>query len=403
MKVLMIAPQPYFEARGTPISVNQRLRALSEMGHEVDLLTYHIGEDTPMAGLTIHRLPKIPFIRSVRIGPSFAKLFLDGLLLLKAISMLTRRSYDVIHTHEEAAFMGVMLARLFDTLHFYDMHSSLPRQLENFEYGNIGPIIRLFEILERLVLRTADAIITVGEDLEQYVKSIHPHANLWRIENVPVVLGGENGDYGNISKMANQLKEKGKSIVVYTGNFEKYQGLELLAQGIAKARKRDHDLALVLVGGTEDQVKIMRDYLDQLDLADHSLLVGSVSVEEALAYMQVADVLVSPRVVGTTIPLKIYSYISAGKPIVASNIPAHTQVLDDGVAMLVEPSSTGIAEGLARILMDEELKHQLKKNSLGLARRLGSAATLVDRLEAVYQDGGLSSGGLNQASPSAPK
>lgn len=403
MRVLMIAPQPYFEPRGTPISVNQRLTALSEMGHQVDLLTYHVGEDTPMNGVNIHRLPRIPFIRSVRIGPSVAKLFLDVLLFVKAILMLARRQYDVIHTHEEAAFMGVALAKVFGPYHFYDMHSSLPRQLENFQYGNFTLIIRAFEYLEDLVLRTADAIITVGEDLEQYVKSIHPHANVWRIENVPVVVGEENGALRDISEMVRPWKDDGKSVVVYTGNFEKYQGLEGLVQGIAKARAQDHDVVLLLVGGTEDQVDIMRSYLEQQDLSDHCLLVGRVSVEEALAYMQVADVLVSPRVVGTTIPLKIYSYISTGKPIVASNIPAHRQVLEDGAAVLVEPTSSGIAEGLTRILRDEDLKHRLGENSLGLARRLGSTATLVDQMEALYQDGALRSGGLKQASHSAPK
>ena len=51
----MIAPQPFFEPRGTPFSVLGRLRALSELGHEVDLVTYHVGRDVPVANVRIIR------------------------------------------------------------------------------------------------------------------------------------------------------------------------------------------------------------------------------------------------------------------------------------------------------------------------------------------------------------
>jgi hypothetical protein len=50
----MIAPEPFLETRGTPISVYQRLCALFSLGHEVDLLTYHVGQDTNIPGTTIY-------------------------------------------------------------------------------------------------------------------------------------------------------------------------------------------------------------------------------------------------------------------------------------------------------------------------------------------------------------
>ena len=77
MKILMIAPQPFFSPRGTPFSVYYRIKALSEMGHQVDLITYHIGKDVAIKGLTIFRIIKIPFVHKVKIGPSIKKFFLD--------------------------------------------------------------------------------------------------------------------------------------------------------------------------------------------------------------------------------------------------------------------------------------------------------------------------------------
>ena len=78
----MIAPEPFFEPRGTPFSEFHRIRALTELGHQVDLVTYPFGQDVAMPGLRVFRCLRPPFVRRVRIGPSLAKLPLDALLTL---------------------------------------------------------------------------------------------------------------------------------------------------------------------------------------------------------------------------------------------------------------------------------------------------------------------------------
>ena len=55
MRILMIAPEPFFEPRGTPFSEFHRIRALTALGHTVDLVTYPFGEDVTMAGLRVFR------------------------------------------------------------------------------------------------------------------------------------------------------------------------------------------------------------------------------------------------------------------------------------------------------------------------------------------------------------
>src|SRR5687768_14361710 len=143
MRILMVAPEPFLEPRGTPISVYRRILGLTELGHRVDLVTYHRGQDVAIPGMTIHRIPSLPFIKEVKVGPSWYKPILDLLLLWKALGLLVRKRYSVIHSHEEAAFFSMLLSALFRTPHLYDMHSSLPRQLANFKFGNYRPIVKL--------------------------------------------------------------------------------------------------------------------------------------------------------------------------------------------------------------------------------------------------------------------
>ena len=66
----MLAPEPFFEPRGTPFSEYHRLKALTELGHHVDLVTYPFGADVEMPNLRIIRCGRPPLIRGVRTAPA---------------------------------------------------------------------------------------------------------------------------------------------------------------------------------------------------------------------------------------------------------------------------------------------------------------------------------------------
>ena len=167
MKILMLAPQPFFEPRGTPFSLLGRLKALSKLGHEIDLVTYHVGQDVTIPGVTIYRTQRVGFIKRVKVGPSIPKLFLDLLVFFKAVRLLRRNHYDLLNTHEEAGFFGVLLAGLFKLRHLYDMGSSPPQRLSVFQQMGLGPLIRLFEWIEAKVINSSDAVIVTGVNCER--------------------------------------------------------------------------------------------------------------------------------------------------------------------------------------------------------------------------------------------
>jgi glycosyltransferase involved in cell wall biosynthesis len=71
------------------------------------------------------------------------------------------------------------------------------------------------------------------------------------------------------------------------------------------------------------------------------------------------DILVSPRLRGTNSPLKIYSYLRSGKPIVATRHITHTQILSDSVSVLAEPNPEAFADGMLSILDDKSQQKRL--------------------------------------------
>src|SRR3954467_3219993 len=181
----MIAPEPFFEPRGTPFSEFHRIRALVELGHTVDLVTYPFGKDVAIPGLRVFRSLRAPFVNDVRIGPSLAKIPLDTLLALTVIRRALSDRYDAVHSHEEGSFIGVVLAALLGVPHLYDMHSSLPQQLTNFAFSRSTVLRRVFEVMERFVIRRSRVVIVICPHLEATVRSIDRAVPPVLIENSP--------------------------------------------------------------------------------------------------------------------------------------------------------------------------------------------------------------------------
>src|SRR6202158_2799774 len=94
----MIAPEPFFEPRGTPFSEFHRIRALTTLGHQVDLVTYPFGQDVTMRGLRVFRCLRPPFVQGVGVGPSLAKISLDALLAMTALRRAAARRHAAIHS-----------------------------------------------------------------------------------------------------------------------------------------------------------------------------------------------------------------------------------------------------------------------------------------------------------------
>ncbi len=383
MKILMIAPQPFLQPRGTPISVYQRLNGLSTLGHDVDLVTYHIGRDVDIPQVAIYRSPRVPFINKVRIGPSFAKIPLDIVLFFKALWMIMTRRYDAIHSHEEAAFFAMLLGAIFRVPHVYDMHSSMPKQLQNFNFGNAKVFIKLFDWLEKLVLRTCDVVLTIGSDLEDYVLQCHPTANHIRIENV-AVQSNLMADHESPAAMRERLGLNGRLAIVYTGTFERYQGLDLLFDSIKLVHAQRPEAVFVMVGGRPDQVAHWQAYVNEAGLSESVIFVGTVPLEESLTYLEAADMLISPRTEGLSVPLKLYSYMRSGKPIVATNIFAHTQILTGETAVLTELTPDSYAAGILQLVESADLRAEIGGRAKAFADDVYSQKNYLTKLSKAY-------------------
>lgn len=385
MEILFIAPQPFYSVRGTPIALLRMLHCLQASGHQMDLVTYPIGVDVNLAGLKVVRAWRVPFIRSVPIGASLRKIVLDFFLFWTALFQLMKKRYDVIHAVEEGAFLAAPLAKAFRLSLIYDMDSNISDQLANHRFFKFPLFLSLTRRLEKKTARNSIAVVTVCQDLTEKAVSLGADPRkVFQIDDIPL-----NEECAPLSekereRLRQAINLNGEKLIVYSGNFEKYQGIELLLQSAAQLVKWKNNFKLVLFGGEADQVEALKHVAASLGVGRYVYFAGKKKIEEVNAYLELADVLVSPRIQGTNVPLKIYTYMKSGKPIVATRLKMHTQVLDDSDAVLTTPDSEGYAAGLRQVLEDPALARRLGNQARQVAEEKYSLEQFDQRTRSLY-------------------
>jgi glycosyltransferase involved in cell wall biosynthesis len=381
----MLAPEPFFEPRGTPFSEYHRIKALGELGHHVDLVTYPIGRDVDLPNLRIFRSLRPPFVSTVRIGPSFTKVVLDALMVFTILRRVLSAKYDAIHSHEEMGLVGVWLARLLRIPHLYDMHSSLPQQLSNFKYSRSSTLRRMFTWAEDQMVHGSDVVITICQELQDTVGQMGVADRAMLIENV---MGGDVEDAPSLRP--EEVRDRwgipsSAPLILYTGTFEAYQGVELLIDATAKLALTHPHARVLVVGGEPPQVQAARARADAAGASRIMIFTGQQAARDIPAFVQSCDVLVSPRIRGTNTPLKIYSYLRSGKPIIATNLLTHTQVLSPEVARLVPVDAAAFAVAMAELIDRPADRERLAAAAAALAAAKYSREAYVRRTAEAYR------------------
>jgi glycosyltransferase involved in cell wall biosynthesis len=360
LKILVLAPHPFFQARGTPLAVRTVLEFLSARGHRVDVLTLHEGEDVAIPDCHIHRIPRLPGIRNVRAGFSIKKVACDAVMVVECLRMVRRTRYDLIHAVEESAFIAAIASAVSGIPYIYDMDSSLAEQLVE-RFPRLHPALPFLRYCESIAVRRSIGVLTVCAALEDVAHGHAPDKPVGRVED-STLLPTVSPAPGTDGALPDALRRAGP-VAMYVGNLERYQGIDLLLQGFRVTLRRVPSASLVIVGGREDDIRRYSGMAGGLGIQARVHFLGPRPVHELSALLKQADVLVSPRLKGLNTPMKIYSYLDSGTAVLATRLPTHTQVLDDRTAYLVDPEPTALGTGLASLLGDGALRERLGRQA----------------------------------------
>jgi glycosyltransferase involved in cell wall biosynthesis len=286
--------------------------------------------------------------------------------------------YDLVHAVEEAGFIGLALKLFLRIPYVYDMDSSLSGQIFE-KHSSPRWFRRVFESLEGLMMRHSLGVVAVCDSLEKIAREAAPKKLIATIEDKSLLdscppAGEETDELISVSGRA----------IMYIGNFESYQGIDLLLESHQQLVRAVPDAHLVLIGGVPVHIDQYQKMAMQLGIAEQTHFLGQRPNSQLGHFLRQADVLVSPRISGENTPMKIYSYMDSGKPIVATRLGTHTQVLDDDIACLVQPDPVSMASGLARLIGDPELGRQIARRAKLRVERLYGAEAFDRKVNNFY-------------------
>lgn len=366
-RVLVISPQPFYEDRGTPMAIRELVSAFGRLGYGVDVVTFPVGRDVEIPGVRVTRTANPFFIRHVPIGLSFRKVLLDVLLAFTAFRLLLRNRYFSIHGVEEGGFLALLLGRCFGLPVVYEMQSSLPEQLSLRRFFRARPVLAILRACERWLLRRVD-MVACSAGLADHVRTVAPGVAVqeWRYP-----IRSESLTACDKDCLRAELRiDRDSWIITYSGTFEPYQGLMDVVAAIPLASRRIPHLILVLVGASTRSGADLLRVATSLGVADRVRVVPRCPVEEVTRYHALANVLLAPRAAGSNLPLKVFHYMGAGRPILATGAKRDHSILGQGRALVVEHTSWAIANGLVRI-------HDEPVMAAGFAQEARSYADLM--------------------------
>ncbi len=382
MKILLLAPQPFFQERGTPIAVKLLAETLGAQGHDVHLLVFAEGEDIPLTKVSLHRAWKIIGVSGIKPGLSLKKLLCDVSLFFKAISLLRKHKFDIVHAVEESVFMALVFKKIFAVPYVCDMDSCMSVQILD-KFPGLGFLQKIMQYLEKKAVSGSVGVMAVCNALADIATGYCPGKFTAVIEDISLLDNEQQGD----EDLRKQLDIDDTVVFMYVGNLERYQGIDLLLQSFALActQETEKKMSLVLLGGSEDDLLSYRKQINKQKLESKVFFCGPRPVSLLGFYLAQADILLSPRVQGGNTPMKIYSYLDSGKPVLATNLETHTQVLDGKIACLVNAKAEDMAEAMITLARDEQLGKRLAESARQRVQEEYSSLAFQRKLKSFYK------------------
>ncbi|HIE37853.1 MAG TPA: glycosyltransferase family 1 protein [Anaerolineales bacterium] len=366
----MVAPTSFFLDYGCHVRILEEARVLQRLGHQVTILTYHLGRDLP--GLEIIRTRPTPWRADYEVGSSLHKLAFDLFLGWRMLGVILRRRFDLIHAHlYDGALIGAVVGWLRRLPLLFDRQGSLTGEMV--DHGFLrpdGPWYRWVHLLEERINHMAEVIVTSTQlgavQLERYFGCDSAH-----VRPLPDCVNLEFFQPGALPpeevtarRVALGLPADGP-VVVYVGLLADYQGVPHMLRA-ARILKERGVRGSFLIGGFP-KVEHYRRMAADLGVSDRVVFTGKVPYQETPAYLALGDIAVAPKLSATEGSGKILNYMAMELPTVAFDTPVSREYLGSlGVYAKPAGDPAALADGIQALVEQPDLRLALGK---GLRRR----------------------------------
>ena len=383
LRILMVAPTPFFADRGCHVRILGEIQGLQSLGHEVVICTYPLGRDVP--GVRTARTWPVPWYRKLSAGPSIHKYYIDLLLTGLVRRWIRRWQPDVIHAHlhEGVCIGAAALGRRRIPL-VLDYQGSLIEEVVAHQFTKTGaPQHRVLHTIERWADHRADAIITstaaavtkLSEEFQVPQDRLH------------IVTDGVDVEQFQPRRNGTDIRKRfgvpdGRPLIVYTGLLNRYQGIDLLLESLSRVKQTGRPFHALLAGyPNEERYRAMAK---TLGIADEVTLPGRLPFDLMPELLAASDIAVSAKLPSSEGNVKLYTYLSAGLPTVAFDTPMNREILGEAGVLVPLVNPAAFAEGLSFLLDQRARWEGLSRQARERAVSQFSWRSVAQRIEQVY-------------------
>jgi glycosyltransferase involved in cell wall biosynthesis len=386
LKVCMLAACPFPANHGTPGSIREMSEALVEIGHEVHVVTYHIGEDIPVCGPRIHRIPRFTSESSVVVGPTLRRPLYDLLMVYTALKVIRRYRIDLIHAQGYEATLAAWLCRLVTGVPIiYSGHNIMAPDLPG--YGFIRPawLARgLGRLLDVAIPRLADRLVPHSGGLARFFAESGLGAHSEPIVNFGIDLS--RIPHGDQAALRRKYDLGDAPVVLYAGVLDEFQRLDLLLGAMVGVVGTQPGAKLLVVQTipNERHVAELRRAARELGLESAVVITEPQPLEAARELLAVADVAVAPRPQTPGFSIKLLNYMAARKPCVLFASSASEGLSQENAILAMPDSPQALADGILKVLGDPSLSHRLAKNGFTFVKANHDRRVVAERIVQAY-------------------
>ncbi len=366
---ILTSVHPAFDTR----IFHKQAKTLVKEGYAVTLIAQH-DKDEIADGVRIVALPK-PRNR-------FERMFLGAWrVLAKGIS----EKADIYHFHDpELLPVGVLLKLVTKAKVVYDVHENVKRDITTKSWlpkPARKPLSMIYRLTERLNLSVIDQVI-IAED--SYIKDYQRYSNILVLRNYPLL--SYIGEHPGV--------RTSRPTLVYLGGISKARGALELVRSIKLLKPRYENILLALVGqiyltSLEEEI---RELLQQFDLQDNICLAGQVKHEEIYdillrCHLGMAVLHPTPNYI-ESLPTKLFEYMAAGLPVIASDFPVWKEIVEgNNCGLTVNALDPGeIARAVEYLLEHPEEASKMGGNGRKAVTEKYNWEAESQKLIAVYHD-----------------
>ncbi|MBA3832244.1 MAG: glycosyltransferase family 4 protein [Chthoniobacterales bacterium] len=318
--IAMVAACPFPANHGSAASIREMSDTLSEMGHDVHIVTYPTGQDEiRVRRAKVHRTAPFQPETNAKVGPSPEKFLFDFQLLRLLCRVIRRERIDIIHAHNyEGALVGIMAKWITGRPLLYNAVNLMADELAGYRFIRPAWIAHgLARALDWFTPIFPDHITAVSPELKDWF--IEHGVRAGKVDMVPAGIEPELFDNPTPEKFRQQYQINGRPVVMYTGVLNAFQRVDYLLRAFAIALQTQPDALLLMVSPlvSESHEKELKQLAAELGISPAIIWIAPHALEDLPSYLALADVTVVPRPECPGHPVKLLNYMLAGKAIVS--------------------------------------------------------------------------------------